>query len=133
MSKARDSLAHGSPLAALWIYRQLQETRHASLREVFQAEIQLATNIVRHPEFAEGVRALLIDKDRNPAWQYRLPGCAADVLDAFFTRPGIKTPWRTCNRLAEKDHGKCSVYRPWQYGRPHGHQPGEGGTSGHGV
>jgi enoyl-CoA hydratase/carnithine racemase len=70
LSRARDSLAHGSRLAALWIDRQLQETRHASLREVFQAEIQLVTNIVRHPEFAEGVRALLIDKDRKPAWQY---------------------------------------------------------------
>ena len=70
LGKARDSLAHGSPLAARWIHRQLFETRHASLKEVFQAEIQLATNILRHPEFAEGVRALLIDKDRNPAWLY---------------------------------------------------------------
>jgi enoyl-CoA hydratase/carnithine racemase len=85
LAKARDSLAHGSKLAARWIHRQLWETRHASLREVFQAEIQLVTNIVRHPEFAEGVRALLIDKDRNPQWAYpssrEVP---EDVLDNFF-------------------------------------------------
>ena len=61
LARARDSLSHGSKLAALWIERQLWETRHASLREVFQSEIRLATNIVRYPEFAEGVRALLID------------------------------------------------------------------------
>ena len=42
LSKAGDSLGHGSSLAALWIYRQLVENRHASLREVFQSEIQLA-------------------------------------------------------------------------------------------
>jgi len=93
LSKARDSLAHGSSLAALWIFRQLWETRHASLREVFQSEIQLATNIVRHPEFAEGVRALLIDKDRNPQWQYKTSReVPAEQLDAFFTAPWEHNP-----------------------------------------
>jgi len=91
--KARDSLSHGSKLAALWIHRQLWETRHASLGEVFQAELQLVTNIVRHPEFAEGVRALLIDKDRKPAWLYassrQVP---AAVLDQFFTAPWDSNP-----------------------------------------
>lgn len=93
LTKARDSLSHGSPLAALWIYRQLHETRHASLREVFQSEIQLATNIMRHPEFAEGVRALLIDKDRNPGWQYRQTRDVPDAqLDAFFSAPWDENP-----------------------------------------
>jgi enoyl-CoA hydratase/carnithine racemase len=96
--KARDSLAHGSSLAARWIHRQLWETRFASLREVFQSEIQLATRIVRHPEFAEGVRALLIDKDRNPAWQYATSRDVPDTeLDKFFT-----APWDT-NPLADLD------------------------------
>ena len=88
LAKASDSLAHGSPLAALWIDRQLRENRHASLLEVFQSEVQLATNVVRHPEFAEGVRALLIDKDRQPSWQY---SATRDVpraeLDKFFVAP----------------------------------------------
>lgn len=93
LARARDSLAHGSPLAALWIHRQLMETRHASLREVFQAEIQLATNIVRHPEFTEGVRALLIDKDRNPNWQYKASrDVPAEQLDAFFIAPWDENP-----------------------------------------
>lgn len=93
LAKARDSLAHGSKLAALWIHRQLWETRHASLREVFQAEIQLATNIVRHPEFAEGVRALLIDKDRNPAWQYTASQDVPEqVLAQFFSAPWAYNP-----------------------------------------
>ncbi len=93
LSKARDSLAHGSSLAARWIYQQLWETRHASLREVFLSELQLVTNIVRHPEFAEGVRALLIDKDRTPAWQY--PDSRAvtnEALSPFFTAPWAENP-----------------------------------------
>ncbi|WP_167854807.1 enoyl-CoA hydratase/isomerase family protein [Mangrovimicrobium sediminis] len=93
LSKARDSLAHGSKLAALWIHRQLWETRHAGLADVFRAELQLATNIVRHPEFAEGVRALLIDKDRNPAWQYSASReVPEDLLDTFFTAPWPANP-----------------------------------------
>ncbi|MFK8049069.1 MAG: enoyl-CoA hydratase/isomerase family protein [Halioglobus sp.] len=93
LSRARDSLSAGSPLAALWIERQLRETRHASLREVFQAEIQLATNIVRHPEFAEGVRALLIDKDRSPDWQYSTSREVPEAfLETFFTAPWVNNP-----------------------------------------
>ena len=93
LAKARDSLAHGSKLAALWIHEQLWVTRHASLKEVFQAEIQLVTNIVRHPEFTEGVRALLIDKDRNPQWAYPTSReVPKEVLDQFFSPPWPKNP-----------------------------------------
>jgi enoyl-CoA hydratase/carnithine racemase len=93
LSKAAQSLSHGSSLAALWIYRQLQETRHASLKEVFQAEIQLVTHIIRHPEFTEGVRALLIDKDRSPAWLYPSSrDVPAAVLDSFFVAPWEQNP-----------------------------------------
>lgn len=89
LAAARKGMAQGSPLAALVAYRQLVETRHASLREVFLAELVLATNIMRFPEFAEGVRALLIDKDRNPAWRYKSTReVPPEVLDSFF-----KAPW----------------------------------------
>ncbi|MFK7976192.1 MAG: enoyl-CoA hydratase/isomerase family protein, partial [Halioglobus sp.] len=93
LTKASESLAHGSSLAALWINRQLQSQRHASLKEVFQSEIQLVTNIVRHPEFTEGVRALLIDKDRNPSWQFDSSRAVTDsVLDSFFIAPWATNP-----------------------------------------
>ncbi|MBK6739743.1 MAG: enoyl-CoA hydratase/isomerase family protein [Haliea sp.] len=93
LAKGSESLAHGSPLAALWISRQLREMRLASLKECFQSEILLVTNIVRHPEFAEGVRALLIDKDRNPRWQYRASrDVPANVLDSFFSAPWDSNP-----------------------------------------
>ncbi len=93
LSAARKSMSQGSPLAALVAYRQLVETRHASLREVFLAELVLATNIMRYPEFAEGVRALLIDKDRKPAWRYKSTrDVPADVLDSFFLAPWEQHP-----------------------------------------
>ncbi len=93
LSKARDSLAYASKLAALWTERQLWETRHASLKEVFQAELRLAVNIMRHPEFAEGVRALLIDKDRQPAWQFQASrDVPSALLEQFFIAPWDENP-----------------------------------------
>lgn len=93
LQRARDGLAHGSPLAALWIDHQLERTRFCSLREVFQSEVLLATRVVRHPEFAEGVRALLIDKDRQPRWAYRESRAVpAEVLQSFFVPPWDTNP-----------------------------------------
>jgi len=33
-------------------------------------ELSLATHCARNPDFAEGVRALIIDKDNKPAWHH---------------------------------------------------------------
>jgi enoyl-CoA hydratase/carnithine racemase len=94
LTKARDSLAAGSPLSALMIYRQLQVSAVMTLQEVFQSEIQLSTNVVRYPEFAEGVRALLIDKDRNPHWQYKtIEAVPLPLLDRLFTAPTTGASW----------------------------------------
>lgn len=99
LARAAKGLAHGSPLAVLWIARQLDETRHCSLAEVFQAEVQLGTNIMRHPEFAEGVRALLVDKDRQPKWRYVSPEAVPKaVLDQFFTAPWPVNPLADLSR-----------------------------------
>jgi hypothetical protein len=66
----------------------LNQTRDATLRAVFESELILGCNIMRHPEFAEGVRALLVDKDRSPSWTYSdLASVPADVVDSFFIAP----------------------------------------------
>ncbi len=58
LQKAQAGFLHGSSLAASWIFRQLNETKQASLEEVFRSELRLGTNIMRHPEFAEGACAV---------------------------------------------------------------------------
>ncbi len=91
--KARDSLIAGSPLSVLIIFRQLQVAKELSLDEVFRSELQLSTNIVRYPEFAEGVRALIIEKDRNPQWQFAsLSDVPGDLLKQFFVSPWPQNP-----------------------------------------
>jgi enoyl-CoA hydratase/carnithine racemase len=98
LQKARDGFAHGSKLAAAWIFRQLNESTHYSLQEVFDTELRLGANIMRHPEFAEGVRALLVDKDRQPKWQFgAVQDVPPDLLQSFF----------------EEAEGAPKMYYPW--------------------
>jgi enoyl-CoA hydratase/carnithine racemase len=94
MQKASANLASGSPLSARLILAQLRHGQGLSLKAVFQSEILLSTTIIRQPEFAEGVRALLVDKDKTPAWQH---ASAADVPQALIEQH-FAAPW-TVNPL----------------------------------
>jgi enoyl-CoA hydratase len=43
--------------------------RMPSVEAVLALDLRLAAFMARHPDFAEGVRAQLVDKDRAPRWQ----------------------------------------------------------------
>lgn len=93
LAEAAKNLAHGSPLSAHVIYRHMARTRGRALNEVFQMELVLSTNLVRYPEFTEGVRALLIEKDKKPKWKYAtLEQVAGELVDQLFTPPWPENP-----------------------------------------
>lgn len=62
------SLRGGCPITAGIIFKQLSLGPTLSLAECFRVELAVATNCLLRPDFAEGVRALLIDKDLSPRW-----------------------------------------------------------------
>ncbi len=49
--------------------RLLRHNEGRQLEEVFQADFKAACFILAHPDYVEGVRARVIDKDDNPQWQ----------------------------------------------------------------
>lgn len=70
LAAAGQRLHEGCPLTAHLVWEQIQRARHLSLAQVFQMEYAMSLNCCRHPEFSEGVRARLIDKDHQPRWHW---------------------------------------------------------------
>ncbi|MCH8537462.1 MAG: enoyl-CoA hydratase/isomerase family protein [Alkalimonas sp.] len=88
LSKAKDALNYGSPITAHIVFRQLQLGQSMILADSFRLELGISVQCGRMGEFAEGVRALLIDKDRQPKWQYKTVESVPDeLIDTFFTSP----------------------------------------------
>jgi hypothetical protein len=71
------------------VYRQLARDPKRSIEDGFRRELAIAIACTRGPDFAEGIRALLIDRDKNPQWS---PATLAEVdeaaVAAHFALPG---------------------------------------------
>ena len=87
-SKWMDSVANlrnGCPMTAGIIFKQLGLGPTLSLAECFMTELAIATNCLSRPDFAEGVRALLIDKDQSPKWSVTsIDDLSQSLIDEHF-------------------------------------------------
>ena len=66
---------HGCPATAALTYGLYHKATDLSLEQVLYLETNVAVHCAANPDFKEGVRALLIDKDRNPQWSRSLADC----------------------------------------------------------
>jgi len=80
LARAVGNYRAGSPTSAALIWRQWHEAGGQTLAEVFRTEWIVSTQCALHPDFPEGVRALLIDKDQAPRWR---PATLAGVDEAW--------------------------------------------------
>lgn len=71
-----DMLRSVSPSALCWTLTALQRGADLTLPQALDAEFALTRTTMQHPDFAEGVRAMVVDKDRKPHW---LPARIEDV------------------------------------------------------
>ena len=83
------TMLSGSPISLQLIYRQAHLGVDLSLAEVFRFELGLSVNCCALGDFSEGVRALLIDKDRNPLWKFNQ---VADVPTSLIEQM-LSSPW----------------------------------------
>jgi 3-hydroxyisobutyryl-CoA hydrolase len=89
--KTLAAMSQRSPTSVHVTLRQMRLGRNWSIAETFQREHQLAGKFMRHPDFTEGVHALLIRKDGKPRWQP--PSLDAikpedNIADPFFQMEG---------------------------------------------
>lgn len=96
LDRTAKTLAKGSPTSAALIQRQWLRGRDMTLADIFREELTLSTQCARHPDFIEGVRALLVDKDNAPKWQ---PATLAEVSPAWLDEHYAE-PWQGPHPLA---------------------------------
>ena len=85
MDRGIANLRNGCPVTAGIIFKQLGLGPTLSLAECFMTELAIATNCLSRPDFAEGVRALLIDKDQSPKWSVSsIDDLSQSLIDEHF-------------------------------------------------
>ena len=72
----RNVMARVSPLALAVVFEQIKRGTQIDIEEAFQMEYGISQRFMQHSEFFEGVRALLVEKDKNPVWKHQ---CVHDV------------------------------------------------------
>lgn len=88
LTRAQSTLAKGSPITMHLVFEQCQRGGEMSLADCFRMEVDMSCRCGEQGEFQEGVRALLIDKDMSPKWQYAsVEDVPAPVVEHFFTSP----------------------------------------------
>lgn len=84
--KAVKTVAGASPTSLTLHWRHYHRSTRDSLSQVFDRELEISRRCLVTGEFAEGVRALLIDKDLEPRWRFSsLDQVDPEWVDPFFT------------------------------------------------
>lgn len=91
--KKYKSLEKLSPLSQKIIFEQVKRGKTKTLEEVFTMEYRLSQNFMSSKEFFEGVRSNLIDKDKNPTWEYKNVFEVPDeIVQKYFEKANPEAP-----------------------------------------
>lgn len=103
--KTKKTIEQRSPTSVKVTFRQLRESVKWSIAETFIREHGIASRFMEHPDFVEGVSALLIDKPkRKPEWNPNSLDQVSDSTVAEFF------PSRSSLHLELLNEGKDADY-----------------------
>jgi enoyl-CoA hydratase len=85
-----------SPQTCKVALRQLAESIELdSFADNMAMEYRIGSRVLLLPDFAEGVRAVIVDKDHKPKWHPAKPkGVTQDLIDAIFAPLPAKKEWK---------------------------------------
>ena len=56
------------------------------MKDCLAMELNIGSNFLKHKDFYEGIRSVVIDKDQNPQYEYKnLEDVSEAFVDSFFT------------------------------------------------
>jgi enoyl-CoA hydratase/carnithine racemase len=85
LDAAKQAMASGAPSSARLAFELQRRAASMSLADVFRLEYLVSLKCAASTDFAEGIRALLVDKDRQPQWcPATLPEASRAWADEFF-------------------------------------------------
>ncbi len=80
-----------SPTSLCVAYRQIREGGNLGMDDCMRMEYRIVSRMLTGHDFYEGIRAAVIDKDRNPQWQpASLDDIVAEEIDRYFASLGEK-------------------------------------------
>ena len=68
--------------------KSMQGLRTAPIREALKLEYRFTFRAMEHGDFLEGIRAAIIDKDRNPKWRYDANNLPSDAVETMLAPLG---------------------------------------------
>ncbi len=85
-----------SPQTCKVALRQLaQSAAFTDFADNMAMEYRIASRVILRPDFAEGVRAVIVDKDNEPKWDPTTPeDVTEELLDAIFAPLPAKEEWK---------------------------------------
>ena len=85
-----------SPLSCKVALRQLAESaKLADFADNMVMEYRIAARVLTRPDFAEGVRAVIVDKDNTPKWDPATPEDVTDeLIDSIFAPLPADQEWK---------------------------------------
>ncbi len=94
--KEQATLSTKSPQSVKVALRQLADGAVCdSFADVMRMEYRIAARLLALPDFAEGVRAVIVDKDNAPQWNPSSPEGMTDALvDAIFAPLPVSEEWK---------------------------------------
>ncbi|MFZ1743745.1 MAG: enoyl-CoA hydratase/isomerase family protein [Pontixanthobacter sp.] len=94
-AKERDTLGTKSPQTCKVALRQLAEsTQLTDFADNMAMEYRIGSRVLLRPDFAEGVRAVIVDKTNDPKWNPATPEeVSDDLIDSIFAPLAAGDEW----------------------------------------
>ncbi|PEA52629.1 3-hydroxyisobutyryl-CoA hydrolase [Bacillus pseudomycoides] len=84
-TQTKKTMLSKSPFSLKITLKQFIDGKEKTLEECFATDLVLAKNFLKHEDFFEGIRSVVIDKDQNPQYKYKhLEDVSDEVVNNFF-------------------------------------------------